>query len=52
MKDPGPNTEGPEVPADIERRLQRYRRRLEAEGRTRSVILLDLAIRDIKGDED
>jgi hypothetical protein len=32
--------------SDLERRLARYRRRLEAEGRPRSVKLIDRAIED------
>jgi hypothetical protein len=32
--------------ADLVRRLARYRRRVEAEGRVRSVKLIDHAIRD------
>jgi hypothetical protein len=38
--------------ADLARRLARYRRRVEAEGRLRSVKLIDRAIRDTAADGD
>jgi hypothetical protein len=38
--------------ADLARRLARYRRRLEAEGRVRSIKLIDRAIRDASADGD
>ena len=38
--------------ADLARRLARYRRRLAAEGRVRSVKLIDRAIRDASADDD
>ena len=36
--------------ADLKRRLARYRSRVEAEGRKRSVEVIDRAIRDANGD--
>ena len=36
--------------ADLARRLARYRNRLEAEGRKRSLEVIDRAIRDAKDD--
>lgn len=45
--DPEGVLEGTEAAdADLARRLARYRRRVEAEGRPRSVKLIDRAIRD------
>ena len=45
--DPLTPSEGGEcAQSDLERRLARYRRRLEAEGRPRSVKVLDRAIED------
>jgi hypothetical protein len=41
---PGQEQEGAE--SDLERRLARYRRRVEAEGRPRSVKVIDRAIAD------
>jgi len=41
---PGQEQEGAE--SDLERRLARYRRRVEAEGRPRSVKVIDRAIED------
>ena len=38
--------------ADLARRLTRYRRRVEAEGRQRSVRAIDRAIEDIGGTAD
>ncbi|HVU29659.1 MAG TPA: hypothetical protein VHE36_04585 [Sphingomicrobium sp.] len=38
--------------ADLKRRLARYRKRVEAEGRNRSVELLDRAIRDAARDTE
>jgi len=49
MDKPDPNSAGgvPEpCPVDLARRLARYRRRVEAEGRQRSVRALDRAIED------
>jgi hypothetical protein len=45
--DAAPPSEGEEGPAsDLARRLARYRRRVEAEGRPRSLQLIDRAIAD------
>lgn len=35
--------------ADLARRLERYRRRVEAEGRQRSLRVIDRAIEDVDG---
>lgn len=37
--------------ADLARRLARYRTRVEAEGRKRSLPVIDRAIRDAEGEE-
>ena len=39
----------PASAADLKIRLERFRRRLEAEGRKRSLKIVDRAIRDVKG---
>ena len=44
VSDDGPN---PGM-ADLARRLERYRRRVEAEGRQRSVRVIDRAIEDVE----
>jgi hypothetical protein len=44
--DAATNQEGHSAESDLARRLARYRRRVEAEGRPRSVKLIDSAIRD------
>lgn len=41
-----PNEEDESVASDLARRLARYRRRVEAEGRPRSLRLIDRAIED------
>jgi hypothetical protein len=41
-----PPSDEDEAAADLARRLARYRRRVEAEGRPRSVKVIDRAIRD------
>ena len=41
-----PPRDADEVESDLARRLARYRRRVEAEGRPRSVRLIDQAIKD------
>lgn len=41
-----PNDDQKGEECDLERRLERYRRRVEAEGRPRSVKLIDRAIED------
>ena len=41
-----PNDDEPGLDSDLARRLARYRRRVEAEGRPRSVRLIDRAIED------
>lgn len=41
-----PNDDQKSEECDLERRLERYRRRVEAEGRPRSVKLIDRAIED------
>jgi len=41
---PSPEEDSPE--SDLARRLDRYRRRIEAEGRPRSVRVVDQAIKD------
>lgn len=43
---PTPPDDGDEAAADLARRLARYRRRVEAEGRPRSVKLIDRAIEE------
>lgn len=47
---PGPPEDRP--PSDLARRLARYRRRIEAEGRPRSVRVVDQAIKDASKDAD
>jgi hypothetical protein len=42
----GPNEEEVSADSDLARRLARYRRRVEAEGRPRSLRLIDRAIKD------
>ncbi|HVI06313.1 MAG TPA: hypothetical protein VM711_09510, partial [Sphingomicrobium sp.] len=44
--DPETSSEGCEERADLARRLARYRRRVEAEGRKRSLRVIDRAIDD------
>lgn len=44
--EPMPHEEGDGTAADLARRLARYRRRVEAEGRPRSLRLIDRAIED------
>jgi len=46
---PGPEEDSPA--SDLARRLARYRRRIEAEGRPRSVRVLDQAIKDAGKDK-
>jgi hypothetical protein len=41
-----PSGDEPDRASDLARRLERYRRRVAAEGRTRSVRLIDRAIED------
>ena len=43
---PAPIDAGDSADTDLARRLARYRRRVEAEGRPRSVKMIDLAIAD------
>jgi hypothetical protein len=45
-RDPTNRDDEDEGGSDLARRLARYRRRVEAEGRKRSLRLLDRAIRD------
>ena len=44
--DPAAVPDGSNADSDLARRLARYRRRVEAEGRPRSVKLIDRAIED------
>lgn len=44
-----PNDDRESAARDLARRLERYRRRVEAEGRARSVRLIDKAIDDAAG---
>lgn len=44
--EPSPSDERESAASDLPRRLERYRRRLEAEGRPRSVRLIERAIED------
>jgi hypothetical protein len=44
-----PPTSEDEAASDLVRRLARYRRRVEAEGRPRSLRLIDRAIKDADG---
>lgn len=49
---PTPGAEGNAPTSDLARRLQRYRRRIEAEGRPRSVRVVDQAIKDADSASD
>lgn len=47
-RDPGtPDPESPEAAADLVKRLARYRRRVEAEGRQKSARLVEQAIKNL-----
>lgn len=46
MDNPDPPMPEDEMASDLARRLARYRRRIEAEGRPRSVRVIDRAIED------
>jgi ribosomal 50S subunit-associated protein YjgA (DUF615 family) len=53
MTKPGPLTQDEDAgaaSADLARRLASYRKRLEAEGRKRSLQLIDKAIRDAENE--
>jgi hypothetical protein len=46
------NNRPDDTSADLARRLERYRSRVEAEGRKRSLEAINRAIRDVSGEGD